>query len=115
MGEVHLDTTFTVDLIFASADCVVYLSLFSFLVKSFKLHRFRVVAFLVLIAPFIYPLFYTGDLFSILWMLIFTILRVLVMVSVYPVSMGIYYVISGGVFCGFIRVEEEISFEKMIV
>jgi hypothetical protein len=57
------------------------------------------VAFLVLTAPFIYPLFYTGDLFSILWMLIFTpFYGLLVMVLVYPVFMGIYYVISCGVF-----------------
>lgn len=74
-----------------------YVALAWFLIKSFRLHRFRVVGFIVLIAPFVYALLNAGSLFNLLWMMIFTpFYGLIVMILVYPTVMLLYYVVSFG-------------------
>jgi len=89
--------TFISYLLFAVADLAIYIPLSWFLAKSFRYHRFKVVAFLILIAPFIYSLAYAGSFLNLLWMLIFTpFYGIVVMVLLYPISMMLYYAVSFG-------------------
>jgi hypothetical protein len=84
-------------LVLALADAVIYVSLSWFLVKSFKLHRFKVTAFLIWIGPFIYSLIYAGSLLNVLWMLIFTpFYGSVVMILIYPIPVVSFYAVSFG-------------------
>ena len=92
-----LASTFIAYLLFALADSVLYIAVFWWLAKSFKYHRFGVSAFLILIAPFVYPLLSAGSLINLLWMLIFTpFYGLIIMVMIYPILMLLYYAISFG-------------------
>jgi hypothetical protein len=92
-----LVSTFIAYLLFVLADSAMYIGLSWLLIKSFKYHRFRVSAFLILITPFVYPLAYAGSLFNLLWMLIFTpFYSLVIMIMVYPLLMVLYYAISFG-------------------
>ena len=74
-----------------------YLAFSWWLIKSFKYHRFGVAAFLILIAPFVYPLVYAGSLFNVLWMLIFTpFYGLVIMLIVFPTLMLLYYIVTFG-------------------
>jgi hypothetical protein len=54
-----------------------------------------VVAFLILIAPFVYLLVFSGSLLNLLWMLFFTpFYGLAIMILVYPVWMMLYYAAS---------------------
>ena len=84
-------------LIFIVANAVMYVSLAWFLLKSFKLHRFRVVGFIIVTAPFVYVLLNAGSLFDLLWIMVFTpFYGLIVMILVYPTAMLVYYVVSLG-------------------
>ena len=84
-------------LFFALADAVMYVSLSWFLVQSFKLHRFKVTAFLIWTAPFVFSLFYAGSLVNLLWMLIFTpFYGSVVMILIYPIPVMLFYGVSFG-------------------
>ena len=84
-------------LVIAAADAVLYVSLSWFLVKSFKLHRFKVSAFLIWMVPFVYSLFYAGSTLNVLWMLIFTpFYGSVVMILIYPMEVMLFYAVSFG-------------------
>ena len=86
--------------LFALADFVMYFGLFWVLRSYCKSHRLGVVAFVVLIGPFIYPLVYAGSLFNLLWMLFFTpFYGLIIMILVYPAWMLLYYAVSFGSLC----------------
>lgn len=90
-------STFIAYLLFVLADSTIYIGLSWLLVKSFKHHRFGVVAFLVLIAPFVYPLVDAGSFLNVLWILFFTpFYGLIVMIIIYPLVMVTYYAISFG-------------------
>jgi hypothetical protein len=92
-----LISNFIAYLLFALADSVMYIGLTWWLIKSFKYHRFGVAAFLILIAPFVYPLVYADSLYNVLWMLIFTpFYGLIIMVIVFPILMLLYYAMTFG-------------------
>jgi hypothetical protein len=83
--------------LFLLADSVMYIAISWWLVKSFKYHRFGIIAFLILIIPFVYPLLYSGSLYNVLWMLIFTpVYGLVIMIIVFPIMMLLYYAITFG-------------------
>ena len=89
--------TFIAYLLFLMADSAIYGAMFWWLVKNFRYHRFGVAAFLILIAPFIYPLVYAGSWFDVLWILILTpFYGLAIMIVVFPILMLIYYTLAFG-------------------
>ena len=90
-------SAFIAYLLFVLADSVIYISISWWLAKSFKFHRFGVVAFLILIVPIFYPLVYAGSLLNVLWMLLLIpFYGLFVMIILYPILMLLYYAISFG-------------------
>ena len=90
-------STFIVYIVFVLADSAMYIGMSWWLVKSFKYHRFGVITFIILIVPFVCPLFYAGSLLNVLWMLIFTpFYGLLIMIMVYPIWMLLYYTVTFG-------------------
>ena len=83
--------------LFALADFVMYFGLSWVLRSYYKHHRLGVIAFVVLIGPFIYPLVYAGSIFNLLWVLFFTpFYGLVIMILVYPAWMMLYYSVSFG-------------------
>ena len=100
--------------LFVLADAIMYVALSWFLVKSFKLHRFKVIGFLIWIVPFVYSLFYAGSLINLLWMLIFTpFYGSVVMIIIYPIPVITFYAVSFGSLIGIFILRKNLKMRFM--